>query len=236
MLFVELQTKGLDLASRSEAKHQTRDLLGEGAVNGRRETSAPNQRPKRGKVGGVECERHLGGGDGGGLFIGGVGSTEVVGNSITDNTGVQGAGGGMALFAAGTPVIQGNLIARNRSYGQGGAMWIVNLSDALISGNVIRDNVTGQEGGGVYWGVPLGGRGPYLLHNVITGNAGSAGAGLFAIGYQSGARAADNFIEAHNGASAVTCSALYGRQLPQLSNNIVRSVGAPPYSGCGIVP
>jgi len=118
------------------------------------------------------------GGAGGGIWIGGAASAQIIGNVIANNSLGSGDGGGIALFAAGTPTIRNNIIKGNSATGlspatQGGGIWIVNQSDALIVQNLIYNNTAGQ-GGGIYFGVPSGDRGPILVNNTIIGAAAEA--------------------------------------------------------------
>jgi hypothetical protein len=50
------------------------------------------------------------GGDGGGIFVGGAGSAQIIGNVIANNRRGSGFGGGIALEGAGTPTVRNNII------------------------------------------------------------------------------------------------------------------------------
>lgn len=56
-----------------------------------------------------------GGPGGGGIFIGGAGSAQVIGNIVTNNT-EQADGGGIGLDAAGTPTIANNFMYGNTAF------------------------------------------------------------------------------------------------------------------------
>jgi len=91
------------------------------------------------------------GGSGGGINIGGAGAVQLLNNLIARNlSGFDGHG--VSLFAAGSPVISGNIIIDNGSPsagGSGGGIVIYNASDALISNNVIARNQA-FSGGGIF--------------------------------------------------------------------------------------
>jgi parallel beta-helix repeat protein len=58
------------------------------------------------------------GGSGAGLWIGGSGFAQIIGNVITNNVATSaGSGGGIVLFAAGTPTLRNNIIAGNTTGG-----------------------------------------------------------------------------------------------------------------------
>ena len=166
------------------------------------------------------------GGDGAGIYVGGAGSAQIVGNVIQNNAATHsGNGGGMVLFAAGTPTIRNNIIAGNTTGGvspasQGGGIWIVNHSDALIVQNLIYNNTAGQ-GSGIYFDVPSGYRGPILVNNTIDGafsnlNPGSA---VYATGFDSQVQFFNNIIVSPWGPNAVYCDGISVQQPPNFSNN-----------------
>jgi len=91
------------------------------------------------------------GGFGLGVFIGGNSAAEVIGNQISENSGAAN-GGGIALNAAGSAIIEGNVISRNVVSGfipcsQGGGIYIINFAQATIVNNLIVQNGAGCGGG-----------------------------------------------------------------------------------------
>jgi hypothetical protein len=166
------------------------------------------------------------GGNGAGIYVGGAGSAQIVGNVIQNNAATHaGNGGGLVLFAAGTPTIRNNTIAGNTTGGvspasQGGGIWIVNYSDALIVQNLIYNNTAGQ-GSGIYFGVPSGDRGPILVNNTIEGafSNSNPGSAVYATGFDSQVQFFNNIIVSPWGPNAVYCDGLYVQQPPSFSNN-----------------
>lgn len=165
-----------------------------------------------------------GGTGGGGIAVGGASSAEIIQNVIAEN--VTGSfGGGISLFAAGTPTIEGNIIRDNRA-SQGGAINMYNFSDALIVQNLVTGN-HGYPGAGVYWLVPSGERGPLLVNNTITDNAGP---GVFADGYDKETVLIGNII-AGNG-SPFFCGSFNDLNPPQLSfDDVYSEDGGAAYGG-----
>ncbi len=118
------------------------------------------------------------GGAGAGITVEGAGSTQIIGNTIRNNTWNIGDGGGISLVGAGTPTIEDNVISGNVATGvspasQGGGILIENIlpADALIVQNLIYANTAGQ-GSGIYAFVPTGAR-PLFVNNTIVGSSSS---------------------------------------------------------------
>jgi len=177
---------------------------------------------------------------GGGVSIVGASSAQLLNNIIEYNW-WGGSGGGVSLFAAGTPTIQDNVIAQNFASSYGGGISIVNQSDATIIQNLIVGNSACGfgcgSGGGVYWFVPLGSRGPFLINNTIARNSADLGSGVFADGYDYQARIINNIITATAGQNAVYCGHYpdaLGKPGPPtfLSNDVVLPSGVAYGSGC----
>ena len=171
-----------------------------------------------------------GGVGGGGLAIIGAAAAQVLNNDISNNSWYSASGGGISLFAAGTPTIQNNLVANNSAYSQGGGFWIVNRSDAAIIQNVIIGN-SAAVGGGVYWMVPAGARGPFLINNTIYANASPQGSGIFADGFDAQARIVNNVIVATAGQTSIFCGATNDSNVPVFQTNDVFSASGVPYGG-----
>jgi hypothetical protein len=170
-----------------------------------------------------------GGVGGGGIAIVGASSAQLLSNTITDNSWYSSSGGGVSLFAAGTPVIQNNVVANNSAYSQGGGFYIVNQSDAAIVQNVIVGNSAGA-GGGVYWMVPSGARGPFLVNNAFYNNPSPQGSGIFANGFDAQAQLTNNIIVAAPGQTAVQCGN-FDSSIPVFHTNDVFSASGTPYGG-----
>ena len=99
----------------------------------------------------VGCSGGTGGGE---ILIRGNSEAQILGNIMAGNFMSSANGGGVALFAAGTPTIRGNLISGNTATGlspcaEGGGLWLVNDSDASIVQNVIAGNAA-CCGGGIF--------------------------------------------------------------------------------------
>ena len=177
------------------------------------------------------------GGDGAGIYVGGSGSVQIIGNVITNNSATNGgSGGGIALFAAGTPTLRNNIISGNATGGvspatQGGGIWIVNQSDALIVQNLIYNN-SAQQGSAVYFLVPSGDIGPTLVNNTIVGGpGGTLGSAVYAAGFDNQVRFFNNLLIGDAGLNAVYCDGLYQAQSPAFTNNDAFSPGATGFAG-----
>lgn len=169
-----------------------------------------------------------GGVGGGGISIRGAAQAEIIGNVIANNT-TFADGGGLSLFAAGTPTIRDNEIKGN-SASQGGGIWMVNFSDAEIVGNVITANHASQ-GGGIWWLVVSGARGPRVLNNTIVDNDSELGSGIYADGYDAQTEVVNNIVYAHEAQTALYCGDFNDRNPPVLGFNDVFSPSGSAYGG-----
>jgi hypothetical protein len=172
-----------------------------------------------------------GGGGGGGIYIGGAGSAQVIGNTIVDNTVLPGflSGGGIDLFAAGTPTLRNNFIARNRAR-IGGGIALANQSDALIVQNIIVGNSGSDHGGGIDWVVPDGDRGPYVVNNTIVGNGSPLGSQIHAAGFDASTVVANNVVVGGSTTGALIYCADATDQ-PAIGHNDVYATGGSRYGG-----
>ena len=159
-----------------------------------------------------------GGIGGAGIAVGGSGSARIIKNVIENNTWGSGDGGGITLFAAGPADISDNIIRGNTANSQGGGIWIVNDSEALVDQNLIYNNIAGQ-GGGIYFLVPSGSRGPFLMNNTIVNNTASQGSAVFAGGFDNQVQFANNLLIGLNGDNAVDCDGTYSQDPPSFLNN-----------------
>jgi hypothetical protein len=170
-----------------------------------------------------------GGVGGGGVAVVGASSAVLLNNNISGNSWSTSSGGGITLFAAGTPTIKNNLIANNSAYSDGGGIAMFNQSDAAIVQNVITGN-TAPKGGGLYWLVPSGARGPFLINNTISANSSPNGSGIFADGFDVQVQLINNIVVAAAGQNAIVCGT-FDTKVPTFSfNDVVASAGSA-YSG-----
>jgi hypothetical protein len=111
-----------------------------------------------------------------GVYIGGDSDAELISNAIVDNSGTSASGAGVALFAAGRPLLRLNVIARNSTTVNGGCGWgggiaIANYIDAKIVNNLIARNKA-CTGGAIYWINPASSGATTLVNNTIVDNLG----------------------------------------------------------------
>lgn len=172
-------------------------------------------------------------GRGAGINIGGVANAQILDNIISNNGGVIGSGGGIALNSAGNPTIRGNVIDGNSVTGSGGGIYMINLSDALIIQNIITNNIAVDQGGGIYWSVPSSGLGPLLVNNTIADNDVGEGLGsaIFAEGFDAHPLLVNNIIVGTPGQTALYCGGFNDLSFPILEFNNIHSDGAPAYGG-----
>jgi parallel beta-helix repeat protein len=176
-----------------------------------------------------------GGIGGGGISVGGSAAAQIRQNTIANNVLTSADGGGISLFAAGTPIIDRNVISGNSVSGRspcaaGGGIAMFNDSDATISGNLIVGNSAGC-GGGVYWLVPSGARGPLLVNNTIVDNDSVQGSAIFADGFDVSAELVNNNVTAFPGQTAVFCGDFNDVNAPVFRFNNVFSSSGPSYGG-----
>lgn len=153
-------------------------------------------------------------GSGNALYLNGAATPLIEGNIIQSNN------VGISMFAAGSPTIRNNTIANNRSDG----MNMVNQSDA----NIIQNLIIGNGGSGINWLVPSGARGPYVINNTIAKNG---GAGIYADGYDIGAKIINNIILAGKG-NAIYVGGFNDSNPPLIRyNDVYSSTTNPAYAG-----
>jgi len=166
-----------------------------------------------------------GGIGGGGISVGGAGTTEINGNLISNNHWTSGNGGGISLFAAGAVRIKSNIITGNSASGvspaaQGGGISMVNDSPAIVVQNLIYGN-TADQGAGIYFLVPSGSHGPLLVNNTIANNAVTQqqGSAIYANGFDNQVKLFNNLLIGQRNQSAVFCDGTYSNLPPAFSNN-----------------
>lgn len=137
-----------------------------------------------------------GGIGGGGIVVRGNSSTQILENTISNNS-TGASGGGIALFAAGTVTIIGNTITGNTAL-EGGGISKVNLADGVIVQNLIAAN----QGGGIYW---VGGGSLQLGNTTIADNPQGSGLYLEGLGLPPQVELANNIIVAAAGEDALLC-------------------------------
>jgi parallel beta-helix repeat protein len=193
-------------------------LCGEGAIE-----AAFSAATIRGNVIDDNLQSGCSGGSGGGVSIRGAGTVKVLDNVIANNK-HDSSGGGIALFAAGTPTIARNIISGNSGGSQGGGISIVNRSDALIVNNLIVGN-DASRGGGIYWVVPSGATGPYVVNNTIAANSAADGLAVFADGFDAQGTLSNNILVGAGSGAALSCGNLNDPNPPQLAYNDVFNAG-----------
>ena len=173
------------------------------------------------------------GGTGGGINIGGDGAVQFLNNLVARNlSGFDGHG--VSLFAAGSPVISGNIIIDNGSPaagGSGGGIVIYNASNALISNNVIARNHA-FSGGGIFWLVPSGQRGPIVINNTLIDNVAIQGSGVFADGFDERTVFKNNIVVGSGTAALFECGAFNDMNPPVITfNDVFHADGGFEYAG-----
>jgi hypothetical protein len=170
-----------------------------------------------------------GGIGGGGVSIGGAGTVHLVDNVIDGNHD-DGYGGGLSLFAAGTPTVERNVF-RNNTAGAGGAIDLANASSALIQNNLFTGNVANGLGGAIHWLVPSGEPGPTVVNNTFVDNVGSGGSAIASDGFARSAAIFNNLIVGAGPGGVITCSGTYDPNPPQISFNDVVATSGSRYAG-----
>jgi hypothetical protein len=164
------------------------------------------------------------GGGGAGISVGGVGTTQIIGNLISGNSWLSGFGGGISLNASGAVTIKGNIITGNSASGVipaswGGGISMLNDSPALVVQNLIYNN-SADQGAGIYFLVPSGSRGPTLVNNTIADNTiTQQGSAVYASGYDGQVQFFNNLMIGQNGQSALYCDGSYSSQPPAVANS-----------------
>ena len=177
-----------------------------------------------------------GGVGGGGIELGGASAAQVIGNQIFNNSWTSGDGGGIAMDAAGTPLIENNLIQGNTATGVspaavGGGIAMYNDSDPVIVQNVIINN-TADLGAGVSISVPFGSMGPVLVNNTIANNSATQSASaVYATGFDSNSELYDNLMISNGTSIAVRCDTTYSATSPIFDNNDGYSGGSAAFAG-----
>ncbi|HEV2415822.1 MAG TPA: choice-of-anchor Q domain-containing protein, partial [Candidatus Dormibacteraeota bacterium] len=142
-------------------------------------------------------------------------------------------GGGIDLFAAGTPTLLNNTISNNTAGIQGGGIYAVNQSDAMIVQNLITGNTSAQSGGAVYISPPSGTRGAFLISNTFVNNLGSDSS-LWLGGFDSQVQLTNNIVSVNSNLPAILCNTTYSTTPPILDHNDVFNAGGPAVQGsCG---
>jgi parallel beta-helix repeat protein len=177
-----------------------------------------------------------GGIGGAGISVGGVGTTLIIGNLISDNAWTSGDGGGISLFASGAVTIEDNIITGNSASGvfpaaSGGGISMVNDSPAIIVQNLIYDN-SADQGAGIYFLVPSGSQGPRLVNNTIADNTiTQQGSAVYAAGFDDHVQFFNNLMIGQRGQSALYCDGAYSSQPPAVTNSDAFSPRGMGFSG-----
>ena len=166
--------------------------------------------------------------NGGGIYIRGAGSAQIIHNSLTNNT--TDFGGAISLFAAGTPTLFDNTISGNGAEYAGGGIYAVNQSDANIVQNLITGNRSPVSGAGLYISPPSGTRGALLVNNTIAGNFGGDSS-LFLGGFDAQVQLFNNVVAAASTVPAVLCDTTYSTTPPVFDHNDLFNSAGPAASG-----
>lgn len=168
-------------------------------------------------------------GGSGAISVGGSGSTQIIGNVISNNSAVFGNCGGISLDGSSNTTIQNNTITGNVVSGLspasvGGAICMWNIlsfqspGNSIITQNVIYGNTAGQ-GGGIYAYIPSGAR-PLFANNTIVGSSTSPlGSAVYITGYDDQAQFVDNLLIGASGTNSVYCDNSYDQVPPVFANN-----------------
>jgi hypothetical protein len=165
---------------------------------------------------------------GGGIYVRGAASTQIVHNTITNNT--SDFGGGISLFAAGTPTLLNNTISGNNANYEGGGIDIANQSDATVVQNVISGNSAVNEGGGLYLLTPSGTRGPLFVNNTFASNA-APDSGVHLGGFDGQVQLSNNIVVGSAAQPAVLCDTTYSSTSPVFDHNDLFNSGGPAAAG-----
>jgi parallel beta-helix repeat protein len=167
---------------------------------------------------------------GGGIYVRGAASAQIIHNTITNNT--SDFGGGIDLFASGTPTLMDNTISNNTAGIQGGGVYMVNQSDATIVQNLVTGNTSAQSGGGFYISIPSGDRGPLLVNNTVAGNSGSDSS-VFLGGFDAQVQLANDIVAASSAQPAVLCDTTYSSASPMFDHtDLFNSAGPATQGSC----
>ena len=164
---------------------------------------------------------------GGGIYVRGAASAQILHNTITNNTSDN--GGGIGLFAAGTPTVLNNTISNNTATYWGGGLAAVNQSDANIVQNLFFGNSAGS-GGGLYISPPSGTRGALLVNNTIAGNT-APDSGVYLNGFDAQVQLSNNIVTAATSQPAVECDTTYSTASPIFDHNDLFNSGGPAAGG-----
>ena len=166
---------------------------------------------------------------GGGIYVRGAASAQILHNTITNNS--TDFGGGIGLFAAGTPTVLNNTVSNNTAAYWGGGIAAVNQSDANIDQNLFVGN-SANSGGGLYISPPSGTRGALLVNNTIVGNTASD-SGVYLSGFDAQVQLSNNIVTASASQPAVECDTAYSTTSPIFDHNdLFNSVGLAAAGSC----
>jgi parallel beta-helix repeat protein len=166
--------------------------------------------------------------DGGGIYVRGAASAQIIHNSITNNT--SDFGGGISLFAAGAPTLLNNTISNNNAGYYGGGIYIVNQSGAIIVQNLITGNTSAGSGGGLYLSASSGPPAPLLVNNTIVNNSG-AESGVYLTGFDGQVQLFNNIVAAASTLPAVLCDTTYSSTPPVFDHSDLFNSAGPAASG-----
>jgi len=166
---------------------------------------------------------------GGGISLLGAGPVQIGPAQLTDNlienNSLSGAGGGIYLSLAGSPLLENNIILSNSAEIFGGGVYLSNTS-AVIVQNLVSGNVA-REGSGIYLSLASGDT-PVIVNNTVVSKLETLGflpgMAVWIGGYDSQTQFFNNIlvgIPPTAVGNAVYCDGSYSQQPPSFSNNDV---------------
>jgi hypothetical protein len=162
--------------------------------------------------------------------VGGASSAQIIGNTIQNNSWGS-FGGGISLFAAGSPLVKDNVIIGNSSGNWGAGISMENdVSGAVIVQNSLIGN-SSPDDAGIYWSNPPAA----LVNNTITDGPAATGGStgiVVANALNSAVVIVNNVIVATNAATNAFYCVFNDIQNPTgFYNNDIFSTKGPAYGG-----
>ena len=178
------------------------------------------------------CSGGTGGGGIGVVAPPSSGQTRIIGNLIeNNNASSSNGGGGISLFAAGSPIVENNIIEGNNGGDAGGGLAMWNDSSPVIVQNLFFQN-TSSQGGAMYWVIPVSSPGLVLVNNTMANNSSGNGSAIFDGGFDTNMQIENDLIIGGAGQVAYFCQQFNGGTTPAVfSHNDVFSAGTAAISG-----
>ena len=178
------------------------------------------------------CSGGTGGGGIGVVAPPSSGQARIINNLIANNNASSSnGGGGISLWAAGSPIVENNIIEGNNGGDAGGGLAMWNDSSPVIVQNLFIQNRSGQ-GGAMYWVIPVSSPGLALVNNTMANNSAVNGSAIFDGGFDTNMRIENNLIIGGAGQAAYFCQQFNGTTTPAVfSHNDVFSAGTAAMGG-----